>query len=25
VERVHWRLEQGHSCGFRLRPADGPT
>jgi DeoR family suf operon transcriptional repressor len=18
VERVHWRLEQGHSCGFRL-------
>jgi DeoR family suf operon transcriptional repressor len=24
VERVHWRLEQGHSCGFRLRPADGP-
>jgi DeoR family suf operon transcriptional repressor len=25
VERVHWRLEQGHSCGFRLSPADGPT
>ncbi len=24
VERVHWRLEGGHSCGFRLvpRPAD---
>jgi DeoR family suf operon transcriptional repressor len=21
VERVHWRLEEGHSCGFRLRPA----
>jgi DeoR family suf operon transcriptional repressor len=20
VERVHWRLEQGHSCGFRLAP-----
>ena len=20
VERVHWRLEQGHSCGFRLVP-----
>lgn len=20
VERVHWRLEEGHSCGFRLRP-----
>ena len=20
VERVHWRLEQGHSCGFRLSP-----
>lgn len=20
VERVHWRLEQGHSCGFRLLP-----
>ncbi len=25
VERVHWRLEQGHSCGFRLSPADGPA
>jgi DeoR family suf operon transcriptional repressor len=25
VERVHWRLEQGHSCGFRLRPADEPA
>ena len=23
VERVHWRLDQGHSCGFRLIPADG--
>jgi DeoR family suf operon transcriptional repressor len=20
VERVHWRLEEGHSCGFRLMP-----
>lgn len=20
VERVHWRLEAGHSCGFRLKP-----
>jgi DeoR family suf operon transcriptional repressor len=20
VERVHWRLEEGHSCGFRLSP-----
>ena len=20
VERVHWRLEGGHSCGFRLQP-----
>ncbi|MFY8148801.1 MAG: iron-sulfur cluster biosynthesis transcriptional regulator SufR [Prochlorococcaceae cyanobacterium] len=20
VERVHWRLEDGHSCGFRLSP-----
>jgi len=20
VERVHWRLKEGHSCGFRLRP-----
>ncbi len=25
VERVHWRLDQGHSCGFRLLPADGPA
>lgn len=28
VERVHWRLEGGHSCGFRLQPgpdgAPGP-
>ncbi len=23
VERVHWRLEGGHSCGFRLTPRDG--
>ena len=23
VERVHWRLERGHSCGFRLHPAHG--
>jgi len=23
VDRVHWRLERGHSCGFRLRPAHG--
>lgn len=23
VERVHWRLDQGHSCGFRLFPANG--
>jgi DeoR family suf operon transcriptional repressor len=22
VERVHWRFEQGHSCGFRLIPSD---
>lgn len=20
VERVHWRLQEGHSCGFRLTP-----
>ena len=20
VERVHWRLEKGHSCGFRIAP-----
>ena len=27
VERVHWRLEGGHSCGFQLtpRPPAGPT
>ena len=25
VERIHWRLEQGHSCGFLLTPEnDGP-
>jgi DeoR family suf operon transcriptional repressor len=23
VERVHWRLEKGHSCGFRLTPGHG--
>jgi DeoR family suf operon transcriptional repressor len=23
VERVHWRLERGHSCGFRLIPTAG--
>ena len=23
VERVHWRLEKGHSCGFRLIPTTG--
>ncbi len=23
VERVHWRLEEGHSCGFRLSPRAG--
>lgn len=29
VERVHWRLQEGHSCGFRLQPrlrsADAPA
>jgi DeoR family suf operon transcriptional repressor len=20
VDRVHWRLQEGHSCGFRLQP-----
>lgn len=20
IERVHWRLQEGHSCGFRLEP-----
>jgi DeoR family transcriptional regulator, suf operon transcriptional repressor len=25
VERVHWRLEQGHSCGFRLLPDHDPA
>jgi DeoR family suf operon transcriptional repressor len=20
IERVHWRLQEGHSCGFRLQP-----
>lgn len=25
VERVHWRLEKGHSCGFRLIPNDAAT
>jgi len=24
IERVHWRLEEGHSCGFRLSPAATP-
>jgi DeoR family suf operon transcriptional repressor len=23
VERVHWRLEAGHSCGFRITPDNG--
>jgi DeoR family suf operon transcriptional repressor len=23
VERVHWRLEEGHACGFRLRQCPG--
>jgi DeoR family suf operon transcriptional repressor len=23
VERVHWRLEGGHSCGFRIAPVAG--
>jgi len=23
VERVHWRLEEGHSCGFRIAPRHG--
>ncbi|MFM8525333.1 MAG: iron-sulfur cluster biosynthesis transcriptional regulator SufR [Cyanobacteriota bacterium] len=23
VERVHWRLEEGHACGFRLRQSPG--
>jgi DeoR family suf operon transcriptional repressor len=22
VDRVHWRLEEGHFCGFRLTPSD---
>jgi DeoR family suf operon transcriptional repressor len=20
VERVHWRLQEGHPCGFRITP-----
>ncbi|NDG74573.1 MAG: iron-sulfur cluster biosynthesis transcriptional regulator SufR [Synechococcaceae bacterium WB8_1B_136] len=24
VERVHWLLEGGHACGFRLQPAAAP-
>ena len=24
IDRVHWRLEEGHSCGFRLHPP-GPA
>jgi len=23
VERVHWRLKEGHSCGFRITPGHG--
>lgn len=23
VERVHWRLKEGHSCGFRITPRHG--
>lgn len=23
VDRVHWRLQEGHSCGFRLQPRSG--
>ena len=22
VERVHWRLEGGHACGFRITPIE---
>lgn len=25
VERVHWRLEGGHSCGFRIAPVTGSS
>lgn len=25
VERVHWRLEGGHSCGFRLQPSSSSS
>jgi DeoR family transcriptional regulator, suf operon transcriptional repressor len=25
VERVHWRLDEGHSCGFRLSPLPDPA
>jgi DeoR family suf operon transcriptional repressor len=24
VERVHWRLQEGHSCGFRITPLQAP-
>jgi DeoR family suf operon transcriptional repressor len=24
VERVHWRLEGGHTCGFRITPIEIP-
>jgi DeoR family suf operon transcriptional repressor len=24
VERVHWRLEGGHTCGFRITPIETP-
>jgi DeoR family suf operon transcriptional repressor len=23
IERIHWRLEEGHSCGFRITPLPG--
>jgi DeoR family suf operon transcriptional repressor len=23
VDRVHWRLQEGHTCGFRLQPQTG--
>ena len=25
VERVHWRLQEGHSCGFRITPLPAPS
>jgi DeoR family suf operon transcriptional repressor len=24
VDRVHWRLQEGHTCGFRLSPLPSP-